>query len=244
MADSVLLFQACNARDDAETRRIGMASDHIQKAAFLRGEGDRWFERNADHLSHGKQDVVVEAMTALDLRPSSILEIGAANGHRLAALAALLGARCAGVEPSAQAVEDGLAVNPHVDLRIGAADELPFEAGAFDLVILGFCMYLVDPKLHLKAVAEADRVLADGGALIVFDFITAHPYFNDYAHLPGLRANKMEFSRLFTAHPAYTLVHRQLDRKSDQFLDADRREGVDVLMKNFGAAFPPNPHRR
>lgn len=221
-----------------------MASDHNQKTAFLRGEGDRWFERNAAHLSHGKQDVVVEAMAALNLRPSAILEIGAANGHRLAALSTSLGAQCAGVEPSAQAVEDGLAANPHVDLRVGAADELPFEAGSFDLVIIGFCMYLVDPKLHLKAVAEADRVLADGGARIVFDFMAAQPYFNDYAHLPGLRAHKMEFSRLFTAHPAYTLVHRQLDQKSDQFLDADRREGVDVLIKNLDAAFPPNPHRR
>lgn len=232
-------MDAANVR----TKR-SMASDHNQKAAFLAGEGDRWFERNVAHLSHGKRDVVVDAITALHLKPKAFLEVGAANGHRVAALAKSLGALGCGVEPSGQAVADGLKANPEIDLRVGAADELPFETGAFDLVILGFCMYLVDPALHLRAVAEADRVLADGGALIVFDFVASQPYFNDYAHLPGLRAHKMEFSRLFTAHPAYTLVHRQLDQKTEKFLDADWREGVDVLVKNMGAAFPPNPHRR
>ena len=219
-----------------------MASDHTQKAAFLDGEGDRWFRRNAANLSHGRRDVVVEAIEALRIKPKALLEVGASNGHRVAALAEALGARGCGVEPSSAAVADGTAAHPNIDLRIGSADELPFERGEFDLVILGFCMYLVDPALHLRAVAEADRVLADGGALVIFDFVAAQPYFNDYAHLPGLRAHKMEFSRLFTAHPAYTLVHRQLDRKTDQFLARDWREGVDVLIKDLRGAFPPNPH--
>lgn len=220
-----------------------MSTSDLQKRAFLEGEGDRWFQRNAAHLSGGERDVVTSAIGTLGLKAKSVLEIGSANGHRLASIATALGARCAGVDPSAAAIESGLKQYPDLDLRIGSADDLPFDDGAFDMVIVGFCMYLVDPSLHLRTVGEVDRVLADKGTLAVFDFIADKPYFNDYSHLPGLRAHKMEFSKLFLAHPAYSLVHRQLGQKNEHFLAPDLREGVDVLVKDMAAAFPPNPRK-
>lgn len=215
-----------------------------QKDAFLGGEADQWFRRNRGAIDGKATDVVTRAVEALDLRPTAVLEIGAANGYRLDAFRESYGCRTAGVEPSAEAVEDGRTRFPAVDLRQGAADSLPFEDASFDLVVFGFCLYLVDPVLHFRAVAEADRVLKDGGTLAIFDFLADQPYYNDYAHLPGLRAHKMEFSRLFLAHPGYTLVRRELDRKSDDFLSPDRREAVDVLVKNLAGAFPPNPNKR
>lgn len=219
-------------------------SDSKQKTAFLTGEGDRWFERNQAHLSGGTDDIVVAAVDYLGIRPKAIFEIGAANGHRLAAMTKSFGASGAGIDPSAAAIEDGKATFPQLDLKVASADELPFESGAFDLVIVGFCMYLVDPAHHFKAVAEADRLLADGGAMVVFDFLADQPYHNDYAHLPGLRAHKMEYARMFMSHPSYSLVHRQLARKSENFLEPDWREGVDILVKNAADAFPANPRKR
>jgi len=215
----------------------------LQKRAFLDGEGDRWFQRNAAQLSGGERDVVTSAIGALGLKPKSVLEIGAANGHRLAAIAKTLGAHCAGIDPSAAAIESGAKQYPNLDLRVGSADELPFDDGTFDMVIIGFCMYLVDPSLHLRTVGEIDRVLSDKGTLVVFDFIADKPYFNDYSHLPGLRAHKMEFSKLFLAHPAYSLIHRQLGQKDELFLIPDYREGVDLLVKDMAAAFPSNPRK-
>jgi len=215
-----------------------------QTDTFLKSEGDAWFSRNATVLKEDRDDIVLRVLSHLKAKPKRVLEIGAANGYRLAAIERLHGSACAGVEPSAKAVEEGKAAYPSIDLKVGAADSLPFEDNAFDMVIIGFCMYLVDPELHFRAVAEADRVLAEGGLLVIFDFQTPAPYYNDYAHLPGLRAHKMDFSSLFTAHPSYSLVHRELNQAGgDTYMDLDRREGVDVLTKNMGRAFPPNPYK-
>jgi adenylyltransferase/sulfurtransferase len=41
---------------------------------------------------------------------------------------------------------------------------------ALDLVLFGFCLYLVDRKLISRVVAEADRVLKDTGFLGIVDF--------------------------------------------------------------------------
>jgi ubiquinone/menaquinone biosynthesis C-methylase UbiE len=225
-------------------RAQSMSSAPAQKSAFLGGEGDKWFQRNASQIAQTAGDVVTEVIAALKLRPKAVFEIGAANGHRLATLSKAYGCTGSGLDPSSEAVKKGNALYPTLDLKVGTADELPFETGAFDIVIVGFCMYLIDPSLHFRAVAEADRILADGGAMVVFDFLPDQPYHNDYVHLAGLRAHKMEFSKLFTAHPAYSLVHRQLAQKSETFLQPDWREGVDVLIKNMAAAFPPNPRKR
>ncbi len=205
----------------------------VQKRAFISEEGDRWFERNAAALENKADDVVLSAIDKIGLRPTRVLEIGCANGWRLRHLEKL-GAECYGVEPSAKAIaESG---NPN--LLVGTADSLPFLDTDFDLVIFGFCLYLVDPALHFRAVAEADRVLQDRGVIAILDFIPPTHYFNDYSHRDGLRSHKMEFSKYFLASPAYSLVHREIG----PLKLPDDRIGVDILAKNQLHAFPRNPY--
>lgn len=216
----------------------------VQKGTFLEIEADQWFQRNRSQLSPDRGDLVTDALVGIGAKPTRVLEIGCANGWRLDRLRRRFSCTCSGVEPSSQAIQEGRSSFPDLDLRVGTADELPFEAGSFDLVVYGFCLYLVDPSLHLRCVAEGDRVLRDGGLLLVFDFVVPFPYHNPYAHHPGLSSYKLEFSRYFLAHPAYNLVHRQLDLRKSDLLDPDRREGVDVLLKNMKHAFPMNPYSR
>lgn len=218
-----------------------MDEEMKQKNVFLSGEGDSWFERNAAYLSHGKGDVVVDSLERLSLRPKSILEIGCANGHRLAMMAERYGAKGAGIDPSAKAISDGVACYPELDLRVGTADELPFATDQFDLVIFGFCLYLVDPALHFRAIAEADRVLRSPAILLTFDFIEPYPFHNNYSHLAGIRTHKMEWSRFFLASPAYRLVQRLPDLKGDAPLQRNNLSGVDILLKDSRHAFPANP---
>lgn len=217
-------------------------SDVTQRDVFLADEADRWFERNAAQLTSDRDDVVTEALRYVDLQPERILEIGCANGYRLEALRQRYSARCCGIEPSAQAVASGSAQFPQIELQIGAADSLPHADQSFDLVIFGFCFYLIDPAMHLRCVAEADRVLRDGGYLAIFDFQSPVPYHNSYSHRPGLRSYKFEFSRYFLAHPAYNMIHRQLNTPKGAARDPDRREGVDLLLKDMDRAFPANPY--
>lgn len=214
-----------------------------QKAVFLETEGDGYFTRNAGKLVPRGDDPVVAALAQLNIRSRATLEIGAANGHRLAVLHDVMGCTGAGIDPSAAAVEAGRAAFPGIDLRVGTADALPFADAAFDLVIFGFCLYLVDPSLHFRAVAEADRVLADGGHLVMVDFLPPFPYANPYAHVPGLKASKHEYARMFTAHPSYALVQRTLIGAMAGVPAPDDRVTIDILAKRVEGAFPPNPHR-
>lgn len=48
-------------------------------------------------------------------------------------------------------------------LSQGTADELNFPSEYFDIVMMAFCMFWVDRKYVMRAVAEADRVLKTGG---------------------------------------------------------------------------------
>lgn len=210
-----------------------------QKRAFLEGEGDAWFARNVARLGHPENDIVVNAMEALHIQPRRLLEIGCANGWRPAVLSQRLSAQGFGIDPSAKAIEDGRKRFPKLTLEVGTADALKFEDGMFDLVIFGFSLYLVDPKDYFRCVEEADRVLADGGVLAIFDFLPPFPYANDYVHLPGVRAHKMIFSNLFTAHPAYTLLSRSI--KPEGAGNPDQREGIDILHKRLVDAFPARP---
>jgi ubiquinone/menaquinone biosynthesis C-methylase UbiE len=216
-----------------------------QKDVFLAGEADQYYRRNAGRLVGGKEDLVIECLRSLPISPRRILEIGCANGYRIAALANTYGASGAGIDPSAMAIADGKERFPNIDLRVGTADSLPFPDGNFDLVIFGFCLYLVDPRLHFQTVAAADRVLGDSAHLVVFDFIENSPYKNEYSYMPGVWSHKMEYARYFTASPIYSHVLRRLQVSTDaKDIERDRRVGVDVLVKNMRNAFPANPWKR
>ncbi|MEL6287331.1 MAG: class I SAM-dependent methyltransferase [Pseudomonadota bacterium] len=211
-----------------------------QRNAYLDGEGDRWFDRNAAHLQR-EGDVLFESIVATGKQYRSILEIGCSNGYRLEMLHKALGAKCAGVDPSSAAIEAGKADYPALDLHVSTADTLLFGDASFDLVIFGYCFCLIDPALHFRAVAEADRVLEDGGLLAIGDFMPPRPYHNTYAHKEGMKTYKMEVAAYFLGSPIYNLLHRQLKNPSTMIDSIDDRMGVDLLHKSIATAFPANP---
>jgi len=180
-----------------------------QKAQFLNGEGDAYFARNSSVLVRDEAmaaaDPVLSILVGITPFPKRVLEVGCANGWRLRRIQGLGAETCHGIDPSREAVMMGTQLYPALHLSIGTADSLQFEDEAFDLVVFGFCLYLCDPADHFRIVSEADRVLADGGSLVIFDFDPPQPYRNPYSHQSGLFSYKMDFSRLFLAHPHYQL---------------------------------------
>ncbi|WP_226799020.1 hypothetical protein [Aeromonas simiae] len=82
-----------------------------QKNVFMSQEGNEWYERNKSAIL-GKtleRDPIFKALAYLGCKPTRILEIGCANGWRLAQLAQLAehyGACCYGVAPSASGIQD------------------------------------------------------------------------------------------------------------------------------------------
>ena len=78
-------------------------------------------------------------------------------GALVAELARAVGAeRVAGVEPSEPLLVKARAAAPDVDLRLAGAESLPFDDGAFDLVLSQFVVNFVpDPR---RGVSEMRRV--------------------------------------------------------------------------------------
>jgi len=175
-----------------------------QTDIMLAGEANAWFERNRSQL--GAHDPVGRVIADLGLKPQDVLEVGCANGWRLKRLQQQYGCHVCGVDPSRKAIEEaGLP-----DVLVGTADDLPFLDNNVDLVIFGFCLYLCDPADLFTIAAEADRVLRDGGHLIIHDFADIEPPFaRPYEHRDGVLAYHMDHAKLWLAHPWYFRVLRR-----------------------------------
>lgn len=214
-----------------------------QKDVFEASEGDGWFRRNQQTIENNgliRGDVVARIGRRISCVEARVLEVGCANGANLAALGLCVPIRGFGIDPSSEAIQNGKRRFPSLDLRTGTADALPFERGSVDVLWFGFCLYLVDRNLLQTAVAEADRVLSDGGLLVIHDFDPGSPRRRRYAHHEGLWSYKMDYSLLFTANPAYALVEKSSHSHAGLQWnpDPDERVGLWILRKSDATAYP------
>lgn len=112
-----------------------------------------------------------ETIARLSMNPTDrVLDVGCGTGELLSRLAAKYPqARLAGLDP----VPEMLAVardklSDAADLRVGWANELPWEDGSFDLVVsCNMFHYITHPEI---AVREMKRVLVPGGRLLITDW--------------------------------------------------------------------------
>jgi ubiquinone/menaquinone biosynthesis C-methylase UbiE len=216
----------------------------VQKDLFLQSEGDKWFRRNKRVLStdiHIAACPVLRLITELKPTPARVLEIGCSNGWRLNELKRFGVAECYGIDPSKEAIEDGKTKYPTLNLAVGTADRLPPDIPPFNVVIFGFCLYLCDPFDHFRIVMEADRVLQDDGHLFIHDFDPPMPYRNEYSHRQGMYSYKMDFARLFLAHPHYALRQKKfVPHNPEKGFSPNNRVAVSWLVKDSGQAWPKN----
>lgn len=191
-----------------------------QSEIFLKGEGRAWLKRNIDKVNR-ENDPVIAAIREAKIRPRKVYEIGAANGWRLEILRNEFECTAYGSDPGASQFDAWVDCN--------TAEGSQFNTGAFDVVIYGFCLYLCDREDLFNIVAEGDRVLADGGYLIIWDFEPEAPCKVPYHHHDGIYSYKMNYARLWLANPAYSLFHKKIS-------------GVDttvaILKKNLAGAWP------
>jgi len=119
------------------------------------GAYDDWFARITRQAIEPALDAIADAYEG-----ARLLDICTGTGH-LAAAAAERGAVAEGLDFAETMVEQARHNYPDLTFTVGDAENLPYEAGSFEIVACGF------GHLHFsdadKAIAEAARVLVPGG---------------------------------------------------------------------------------
>src|SRR5258706_6280933 len=187
----------------------------IQKKFFLEKEADAWFDRNFRTIENFNvaEDKVWETITRYNIQPKECLEIGCSAGHRLHAWKKELPqSDFYGIEPSNKAVAYGKENFKSINLKIGTIDDLSlFDDNKFDTIIIGFLLYVLDRELLFKAVAEVDRILKNGGYLIIVDFQALKPVRVKYHHIKDAEAYsfKQKYENIFVSSCLYHLVDKK-----------------------------------
>ena len=195
-----------------------------QKEIFINSEGNNWFERNLEALNRRDftYDTVCNEVLKIDPeRKFNILEVGCSAGHRLNFLSKL-GYSVKGVEPSLLAVNK--AKSQGCDVIQGTADNLKNSDSTVDVLIFGFCLYLVDPADYFKIASESYRVLADNGVIIIHDFAPKSHYKNEYTHLHGVKSYKFDFSQILLSHPHLVLKSKTTETHSNLKEDINNQD--------------------
>ena len=121
-----------------------------------------------------------EALDELvDVHGRDVLDVGCGEGE-LARRLALAGARVVGLDPLAVALErarDAGLSGPAVRYVEGSAATLPFAAASFDVVVFSNSLHHVPAESMDTALAEAARVLRDGGVLYVQEPLAEGSFF-------------------------------------------------------------------
>lgn len=204
---------------------------------------DEYFVRNRHKLDASKPPAASTRFIASHVLPSDrILEIGTANGRTLEQIRLLSGCRAVGVDPSPLAIADGRSRHEQLDLQVASADRLPFASSEFDVVVLGFFLYLVDRARLFAVVSEVDRVLRPGaGRLVVTDFDPPTPTRRQFEHSPGHLSFKQNYPQLWLANPQYVLTAKMsYSHQTDTFhSDPGERVCSVVLTKqDVEVAYP------
>jgi len=192
--DDVALAADVQRLDAVRARRSTAASEYFEQIAPI------WDEERSMHAAAGTVESAI--LDTLGHQPlGRVLDVGTGTGRMLALLADRAD-RAVGLDTSHSMLSVARANLERVgvgnwELRQGDVHCPPLDAASFDLVVIHQVLhYLDDPS---RAIAEAARLVAPGGRLLVVDFA---PHGHDF-----LRA---------AAHRRLGFTHEQLTDWFDQ----------------------------
>lgn len=200
----------------------------IQDKIFELSEADNWFLRNRETLigKDAEKDLIFTLIKKLkdNNKIEKVLELGCSNGYRLNFLKTTYKNinRAVGMDASQKAVEDGI---KRYNLELYKDTIIDFKYNEqFDMVIVNFVYHWLDRATVLKAIANTDSLVKEGGYLIVGDFLPDFPQKRFYHHLPEekIYTYKLDYSKVFESLNTYKTIHKTT-------FDAD--SGYDFTIK-------------
>lgn len=217
-----------------------------QRDAFLKYEADNWFNRNKEALHLNiEHDMAIKLLQEYELQPTNVLEIGCSTGYRLSSILSVLpGTMVTGLDPSGDAIKFGKEKYPDVNFIKGTADDMSMiPSASFDLVIVGFVLYVVDREMLFKVIAETDRVMKDGGILMIIDFFSEKPSRNPYHHINDFQAYayKQNYEDIFIASKLYHLLDKRSMNHQNKSYNATgdyyNKYSITTLRKDLSEAY-------
>ena len=108
-----------------------------------------------------------------------VLDAGCGVGTILEALKSR-GADIWGIEPGADNIAIARQRNPDISeqFQVAGAEDLPFDANSFDVVVFSNSLHHVPIKHQAAALSESARVLKPGGYAVVAEPVPEGPHFN------------------------------------------------------------------
>ena len=203
----------------------------------MKHEGDQWFKRNQPLFSKNSHSIA-DCILPFINDENKILEIGSSDGTKLNYISKKLphlSLDLYGVDPSKEAIKSGNIDFPEINLSIGTSDHLEFTNNFFDLIIIGSCFYLIDRELIYKTISEIDRLLKEGGYLVITDFDTPYPVKLEYSHFKGMFSYKNDYSNFFLGGSHYDLIQKTPHGRSKSNFDSDinDRTSTSILYKEL-----------
>lgn len=183
-------------------------------------EGNDWLERNQ---SSEPSSEIFEAIQFLinnffsPINRVELLEFGCSDGRNSEKLKQF-NVSYFGVDPSEKAVF--LGKKKGYNLRRGMAHNTNLGK-KFDVVVLGFFMYLTHKDNWFDIVRNVDLHVKDHGFLIIKDFYSPKLQQSLYGHDEKLTVTKYDYSKLFAWHPNYNEIYRKTSSSSGSFEDAN-----------------------
>lgn len=125
-----------------------------------------WIADQGEHGDFSRRYVLDPVMLPLALRdrPAAALDVGCGEG-RFCRMLRVNGIKVTGIDPTRALLTQARRCDATGDYVEGEAEALPFDDGAFDLVVS--YLSLMDIPDVRRAIPEMARVLAPGGRLLV-----------------------------------------------------------------------------
>ena len=205
------------------------------KNLWLEFEGDNWFLRNKDYL--GKNfDIPLFLLELYSIKPKKVLEIGAANGYRLAKIYKRYNSDVIGIEPSQKAIQDGKKNYPFIKFFRNTCEKFNLQEKNFDLIIANFVFHWIYRENLYACVQKIDELLETDGYLIIGDFGTEYFFKRKYHHLKdgNFYTWKMPYWELFTKSGRYLEIAKLRFNHDTHRLSSDinvDNMGTTVLLK-------------
>jgi len=192
------------------------------KKYFLKNGGDKYHSRNKKKIIDFKKELLCKkienSIKKIKQKKINVLEVGCGDAQRLIYLKKRFQSiNFFGIDPSSEAIKNKKKSN--INLSKSTADKLPFKESFFDIIIYGFCLYLVDDQDLIKIVLEAERVTKKKSLIIIYDFYSKNLTYKKYKHKNGVFIRKMDYSKIFLWLPYYKVLSLNkilyLNKKND-----------------------------